>query len=130
MAKTAKKAAHKTTKAKAVSRRIPPKKAASKTGKKYYPAPKKAKAAAAPKAAATKPAEHKAEAPKATTHKHPVKKATHKSPAHRAKKLNKLGVKNSLVNNINAKKEAGTSKPKSAKTVSKKSYKEMKRGWK
>ena len=126
MAKTAKKAAHKTTKAKAVSRRIPPKKAASKTGKKYYPAPKKAKAAAA----ATKPAEHKAEAPKATAHKHPVKKATHKSPAHRAKKLNKLGVKNSLVNNINAKKEAGTSKPKSAKTVSKKSYKEMKRGWK
>lgn len=107
MAKTAKKAAP--TKAKAASRRIP----------------KKAAKAAHPKKAAPKTAAKKAVPKKAS-----AKKASHKSPEHRAKKVNKLGVKNSLVNNINAKKEAGTSKPKSAKTVSNKSYKEMKRGWK
>ena len=45
-------------------------------------------------------------------------------------KLNKLGVKNSLVNNINAKKKAGTSKPKSKSTVSKDSYDKMNKGWK
>lgn len=46
-------------------------------------------------------------------------------------KLNKLGVKNSLVNNINAKKEKGTSKPKSKSTVSDKDYKKLKTGkWK
>lgn len=45
-------------------------------------------------------------------------------------KLNKLGVKNSLVNNINAKKASGTSKPKSKSTVSKESYSKMKKGWK
>ena len=38
--------------------------------------------------------------------------------------------KNSLVNNINKKKKAGTSKPKSKSTVSKKAYGEMKKGWK
>lgn len=42
-------------------------------------------------------------------------------------KLNKLGVKNSLVNNINAKKKSGTSKPKSENTVSDKDYKKMKK---
>jgi hypothetical protein len=46
-------------------------------------------------------------------------------------KLNKLGVKNSLVNNINAKKKAGTSKPKSKSTVSKDDYSKLKTGkWK
>jgi hypothetical protein len=45
-------------------------------------------------------------------------------------KKNKLGVKNSLVNNINAKKEAGTSKPKSKSTVDSKQYSKMKKGWK
>jgi len=43
---------------------------------------------------------------------------------------NKLGVKNSLVNNINAKKKAGTSKSKGESTVSKEDYKKMKKGWK
>jgi|TARA_R110000868_G_scaffold20287_5_gene86079 hypothetical protein len=38
--------------------------------------------------------------------------------------------KNSLVKNINAKKAAGTSKPKSQSTVSKKAYAQMKTGWK
>jgi len=42
---------------------------------------------------------------------------------------NKLGVKNSLVNNINARKKKGLSKSKSAKTVSKKSYEAMQNNW-
>jgi len=37
--------------------------------------------------------------------------------------------KNSLVKNINAKKKAGTSKPKSKSTITKKSYKEMEGNW-
>lgn len=49
--------------------------------------------------------------------------------AKKAKKTNKLGVKNSLVNNINAKKKKGTSKPKSKSTVSKKAYKDMQNNW-
>ncbi|MBE9464310.1 hypothetical protein IEE83_20680 [Dyadobacter sp. UP-52] len=44
-------------------------------------------------------------------------------------KKNKLGVKNSLVNNINARKKKGISKPKKKKTVSKKSYSKMKKNW-
>jgi hypothetical protein len=47
-----------------------------------------------------------------------------------ASRKNKLGVKNSLVNNINARKKAGKSRPKKKSTVSKKSYKAMKQGWK
>ena len=43
---------------------------------------------------------------------------------------NKLGVKNSLVNNINAKKKSGTSKSKGESTVSKEDYKKLKKGWK
>lgn len=38
-------------------------------------------------------------------------------------KKNKLGVVNSLVNNINAKKKSGTSKSKEQSTVSKEDYK-------
>ena len=37
--------------------------------------------------------------------------------------------KNSLVNNINERKKAGKSRPKSAGTVSKESYSDMKKGW-
>ena len=37
--------------------------------------------------------------------------------------------KNSLVANINKRKKAGKSRPKSRSTVSKKSYKNMERGW-
>ena len=47
----------------------------------------------------------------------------------KAKKKNKLGVKNSLVNNINARKKKGISRSKSKKTVSKKAYKKMEKGW-
>ena len=42
---------------------------------------------------------------------------------------NKLGVKNSLVNNLNAKKKKGTSNPKKKSTVSKKTYKNLENNW-
>jgi len=44
-------------------------------------------------------------------------------------KKNKLGVKNSLVNNINARKKRGVSRTKKKSTVSKKSYGKMKNKW-
>jgi hypothetical protein len=44
-------------------------------------------------------------------------------------KKNKLGVKNSLVNNINARKKKGISKSKKKSTVSKKAYGDMKKNW-
>ena len=44
-------------------------------------------------------------------------------------KKNKLGVKNSLVNNINAKKKKGTSRSKKKSTVSKKNYNDMENNW-
>ena len=37
--------------------------------------------------------------------------------------------KNSLVNNINARKKSGTSRSKKKSTVSKKAYKEMQNNW-
>lgn len=46
-----------------------------------------------------------------------------------SKKTNKPGVKNSLVNNINARKEKGVSRHKSQKTVSKKAYEDMQNNW-
>lgn len=46
-----------------------------------------------------------------------------------AAKKNKLGVKNSLVNNINARKKKGVSRSKKKKTVSKKSYEKMQNNW-
>lgn len=52
-----------------------------------------------------------------------------KAKSKTATKKNKLGVKNSLVNNINARKKKGISKPKSEKTVSKESYSDMKENW-
>lgn len=42
---------------------------------------------------------------------------------------NKNGVKNSLVNNINARKKKGKSRPKKKSTVSKSAYKAMKNNW-
>ena len=46
-----------------------------------------------------------------------------------ATKKNKLGVKNSLVNNINARKKKGKSRTKKRSTISKKSYKKMENNW-
>jgi hypothetical protein len=42
---------------------------------------------------------------------------------------NKNGVKNSLVNNIDARKKKGKSRPKKKSTVSKGAYKAMKNNW-
>ena len=57
------------------------------------------------------------------------KKASEKKSAGTAKK-NKLGVKNSLVNNINAKKKKGESHSKKDSTISKESYEKMENHWK
>lgn len=54
-----------------------------------------------------------------------LKKKAKKSSA----KKNKLGVKNSLVNNINARRKKGISRSKKKSGVSKKSYKKMKNNW-
>ena len=61
----------------------------------------------------------------------PAKKAAPKKKAAKKKtaKKNKLGVENSLVNNINARKAKGVSRDKSSKTVTKKSYEAMKNKW-
>jgi hypothetical protein len=42
---------------------------------------------------------------------------------------NKLGVKNSLVNNINSRKRKKISRPKKKSTVSRKNYRDMQSGW-
>ena len=55
------------------------------------------------------------------------KKAARKNSS--STKKNKLGVKNSLVNNINARKEKGISRKKKNSTISKDSYKEMEDNW-
>ena len=47
----------------------------------------------------------------------------------RARK-NKLGVKNSLVNNINARKKKKISRSKTKSTISKQAYKKMSDSWK
>lgn len=81
---------------------------------------------------AAKKTAKKAPAKKAA--KKTAKKAAKKAPKKAAKKAtgskNKLGVENSLVNNINARKKKGTSRPKNKKTVDAKSYDKMEEGWK
>mgnify|MGYP003575514889 FL=1 len=47
----------------------------------------------------------------------------------RKQRKNKLGVKNSLVNNINARKRKGKSRPKKKRTISKKAYSQLKNNW-
>ena len=59
-------------------------------------------------------------------------KATRKSAKKASKKSakkNKLGVENSLVNNINAKKKTGSSRSKKKSTVSEKNYDDMENNW-
>jgi len=55
-----------------------------------------------------------------------TRKKTKKTPS---AKRNKLGVKNSLVNNINARKKKGTSRSKKKSTISKKNYNDMQDNW-
>lgn len=58
------------------------------------------------------------------------KSATKKSAAKKGSTgKNKLGVKNSLVNNINAKKKKGTSRSKKNSTVDKEQYDRMEDNW-
>lgn len=58
------------------------------------------------------------------------KSATKKSASKKAGNgKNKLGVKNSLVNNINARKKKGTSRTEKKSTVSKAAYKKMENNW-
>ncbi len=83
------------------------------------------KKTATKKAAPKKAAAKKTAAKKAAPKKAATKSAAKKAPA----KKNKLGVKNSLVNNINAKKEKGTSKSPKKSTVSKESYEDMQDNW-
>jgi hypothetical protein len=89
----------------------------------FMPAPKKA---AAKKAAIKKTATKKTSTKKASPKKTATKKAAAKKGT--AKK-NKLGVKNSLVNNINAKKKAGTSHSKKNSTIDKDNYEDMQNNW-
>ena len=58
------------------------------------------------------------------------KSATKKGAAKKGTGKNKLGVKNSLVNNINARKKKGTSRSKKRSTVSADSYDKMEKNWK
>ena len=52
-----------------------------------------------------------------------------KATTNAATKKNKLGVKKSLINNINANKKKGTSKSKAKRSVDKKLYDAMKDNW-
>ena len=74
------------------------------------------------KKAAKKKAVKKAASKKATAKKSAAKKASTSK--------NKLGVKNSLVNNINARKKKGISRPAKKSTIDKKNYDDMEEGWK
>jgi hypothetical protein len=68
---------------------------------------------------------------KATPVKRAKKTAKKKTPAKKSSsKKNKLGVKNSLVNNINARKKKSASRSKKKSTVDNKSYNKMRRNWK
>jgi hypothetical protein len=59
-----------------------------------------------------------------------TKKAMKKPAAKKAaKSKNKLGVKNSLVNNINARKKKNISRSKKNSTIDKEQYDEMEKGW-
>lgn len=60
---------------------------------------------------------------KTATKKNPPKKSTGTA------RKNKLGVKNSLVNNINARKEKDASRSKKKSTISKKAYQKMEDHW-
>jgi hypothetical protein len=108
------------------TKRAAPKKAAARkaTSKKAAPKKKSALKKATPRRTAAKKAAPK----RATAKKAATKRVAPKKKSAPAKK-NKLGVKNSLVNNINAKKKSGTSQSKKKSSVSKKAYKNMENNW-
>jgi len=82
------------------------------------------------KSASKKSTSKKGAAKKAGT-KRGTKKASAKKGATKkaSTKKNKLGVKNSLVNNINAHKKRGDSKSKKKSTVARKQYNKMQDDW-
>jgi hypothetical protein len=82
---------------------------------------------AAPKRTEAKKTTGKKTAPKKTAAKKVSSKKV--APKKGTAQKNKNGVKNSLVNNINAKKKKGTSKPRSKSTISKEAYEEMENNW-
>jgi hypothetical protein len=55
---------------------------------------------------------------------------TKKRSVNKAKPKNMPGVKNSLVNNINARKKKGISRSKKKSTIDKESYQKMEQKWK
>lgn len=61
----------------------------------------------------------------------PAKKPARKKsqPKKSAKKKNKLGVANSLVNNINARKKKGKSRSRQESTIDSKQYEDMQDNW-
>ncbi|MET0465083.1 MAG: hypothetical protein ABW007_18100 [Chitinophagaceae bacterium] len=73
--------------------------------------------------ASAKKSTKKSSAPKKAVKKTPRKKAAKKA------KKNKLGVKNSLVNNINARKKKGVSRPRKKTTIDKDQYDDMQDNW-
>lgn len=81
----------------------------------------------APKRTATKKTTAKKTAPKKTVAKKVSSKKA--APKKGTAQKNKNGGKNSLVNNINAKKKKGTSKPRSKSTISKDAYEDMENNW-
>ena len=86
----------------------------------------KASKKAAPKRTAAKKTIKKIAPKKTAAKKVSSKKA---APKKGTAQKNKNGVKNSLVNNINAKKKKGTSKPRSKSTISKDAYEDMENNW-
>jgi hypothetical protein len=70
----------------------------------------------------------KKSAKKKTALKKTTKKTASKKTGQKGKK-NKLGVKNSLVNNINARKKKGNSRPKKKSTIDKEQYDQMQDNW-
>jgi hypothetical protein len=82
-------------------------------------------------AAKKKPEPKKSSSKKFASRETATKKTASKksAPKKGSKKKNKLGVKNSLVNNINMHKKRGDSKPKERSTVEKKQYKKMQSNW-
>jgi hypothetical protein len=111
------------------------------TAMKKSAAKKATKKPAAKKGAAKKGTPKKTATKKSTTKKASSKKgsskkgATKKSAAKKSSakkggtKKNKLGVKNSLVNNINAHKKRGDSKSRKKSSVNKDSYENMEQNW-
>jgi hypothetical protein len=85
----------------------------------------------ASKKSGAKTASKKAAAKKGTAKKGATKKTASKKSASKkgSTKKNKLGVKNSLVNNINAHKKRGDSNGKKKPTVDKKQYNKMENAW-